>query len=325
MKGLRKAIDAYLQLRRGLGYKLEIDERHLRRFVQFLEAERATRISTSLALRFATDQAHVDSGGRVQRMCAIRGFARYWQALDPTSEIPPPGLVRCPRKRAKPRLCSQQELICLLDATRPNQPTRTRGLRPWTLYVLFGLLAVTGMCVSEAIHLQAGDIDWNEGLLTIRDTTFGKSRCVPLHRSTLKVLGCYAQRRDRFLRGGWRGESAQRASDLFFVSNRGTALSSGNLRWSFRDLIRKAGLVQRDRSQMRIHDLRHRFAVETLRRWYRKSDANVETRLPALATFPGHVNVAATYWYLSSTPALRAAAVGRVESRWKGVTHDTGA
>jgi integrase/recombinase XerD len=84
-------------------------------------------------------------------------------------------------------------------------------------------------------------------------------------------------------------------------------------------------MAQRDRPRMRIHDLRHRFAVETLRRWYRENEANVEARLPALATLLGHVNVAATYWYLSSTPALRAAAVGRVESRWKGVTHDTGA
>jgi integrase len=73
---------------------------------------------------------------------------------------------------------------------------------------------------------------------------------------------------------------------------------------------------------MRIHDLRHRFAVETLRRWYCQSAQDVERRLPALATFLGHVNVAATYWYLSSTPALRAASIGRVEARWKGATHD---
>lgn len=323
MKRLRKAILDYLQLRRGLGYKLEVDERHLRRFAEFLEKERAKRITTALALRFATANTHIDPGGWVQRMGALRGFARYWQALDPTSEVPPTGLLRCPRKRAKPRLCSQRELIGLLEATHRDWPTRTRALRPWTLYALFGLLAVTGMRVSEAIHLRSEDVDWNEGLLTIRDTKFGKSRCVPLHCTTLEVLRRYAQRRDRFLRGGWRGESAQRASGLFFVSNRGTALSGSNLRSSFRELLGKAGQAQPDGPRMRIHDLRHRFAVETLRRWYREDGTNVEARLPALATFLGHVNVTATYWYLSSTPALRAAAIGRVESRWKGVAHDT--
>ena len=73
---------------------------------------------------------------------------------------------------------------------------------------------------------------------------------------------------------------------------------------------------------MRIHDLRHRFAVETLRKWYRQKDRDVESRLPALSTLLGHVNVAATYWYLSSTPALRAAAASRLETRWKGVGDD---
>jgi integrase len=323
MKKLRKAIDDYLQLRRGLGYKLEGYERHLWGFAEFLEKEHATRITTSLALRFATGNTHIDSGGWVQRMCAVRGFARYWQALDPTSEIPPTGLLRCPRKRAKPRLCSQQELIRLLGATDRDRPTRTRGLRPWTLYVLFGLLAVTGMRVSEAIHLRSDDVDWTEGLLTIRDTKFGKSRLVPLHQSTLELLRSYATRRDRFLRGGWRGAKAQRASGLFFVSNRGTSLSDGYLRYSFRDLIRKAGLAPHGQPCMRIHDLRHRFAVESLRQWYREDRTNVEARLPALATFLGHVNVAATYWYLSSTPALQAAAIGRVESHWEGVTDET--
>ena len=322
MKPLRKAIRDYLELRRGLGYKLEIDERHLRNFAAFLEGEQTTQITTALALAFATKNRHIDRGSWVQRMGAVRGFARHWQGLDPTSEIPPKGLLRSPRKRAKPRICSQRQLIRLLATARSGRPTRTRGLRPWTLYVLFGLLAVTGLRVSEAVNLRSNDIDWNEGLLTIRDTKFGKTRRVPVHRTTLTILRAYARRRDRFLRVGWRGVTTGRESELFFVSNCGTALSGGYLRWSFRELLRRARLITPGQPAMRIHDLRHRFAVETLRRWYRHSTQDVERRLPALSTFLGHVNVAATYWYLSSTPALRAAAIGRVESRWKGVTHD---
>jgi integrase/recombinase XerD len=321
MNTLRQGITDYLQLRRGLGYKLEIDERHLRKFVKFLENKKAARITTAHAMAFATENPNLDPGGWVQRMSAIRGFARYWHGMDPASEIPPSGLLRCPRKRAKPRLCSQRELIRLLEVACEGPSTRTRGLRPWTLYVLFGLLAVTGMRVSEAVNLRTKDVDWNEGLLTIWDTKFGKSRCIPVHRSTLQHLRSYADRRDRFLRRGWRGVALKYQPGLVFESNRGTALSMGNLRWSFRDLQRKAGLTKTGITRMRIHDLRHRFAVETLRRWYCCGRADVDGRLPALSTFLGHVNVGATYWYLSSTPALRAAAIGRVESRWKGVAH----
>jgi integrase len=138
----------------------------------------------------------------------------------------------------------------------------------------------------------------------------------------MKVLREYACRRDRHLREGWRGEKVSNAGDLFFVSNRGTVLGGGWLRESFRMLLQRAGMTGAGRPNMRIHDLRHRFAVETLRKWYRQKNRDVESRLPALSTLLGHVNVEATYWYLSSTPALRAAAASRLETRWEGVADD---
>ena len=323
MKTLRKAIRDYLQLRRGLGYKLDVSERHLLDFSNFLKHQKTTRITTQLALEFATKNPSLDRGGWVSRMGSVRAFARYWNGVDPSSEIPPKGLLRSAKKRAKPRLCSGRQITRLLKAALAGRQTQTRGLRPWTLYVLFGLLAVTGMRVSEAVNLQTDDINWRESYLTVRDTKFGKSRRVPLHRTTLQILRRYNHRRDRFLRVGWRQASARQTTRLFFVSNRGTALSHGNLRWSFHELQRQAGLLTPGDLRVRIHDLRHRFAVETLRRWYQRPLTNVEARLPVLSTFLGHVNVGATYWYLSSTPGLRAAALGRVESRWKGVTHVT--
>jgi integrase len=317
MNAIERGVGNYLQLRRGMGFKLEIDERHLRHFVAFLRGKRASTITTKLAFEFATRNTALDAGGWLGRLVAIRGFARYWQAFDPETEIPPAGLVRVPKKRAKPRLCSQREIVRLLEAARAGPITATRGLRPSTLYTFFGLLAVTGMRVGEAIALRKSDIDWADHTLTIRDTKFGKSRRVPIHGSTAAALDTYAKRRDRFLRAGWRGAHTLR-SDLFFVSNRGSALSSSNLRLSFRTLWLKGGLMKSGTPHMRIHDLRHRFAVETLRRWYVAGIPNIGARLPALSTFLGHVNVAATYWYLSSTPALRAAAMNRVETRWKG-------
>ncbi len=322
MKAMTCEIDEYLRLRRGMGFKLEVDETRLRRFAAFLAKRKANHITTKLALEFACANESVGVVGRVGRLVAIRGFARYLHAFEPKHEIPPAGLIRSGRTRAKPRLCTQNELSRLLAAALEVDATATRGLRPWTLHALFGLLAVTGMRIGEAIALRQSDVNWEERVLTIRGGKFGKSRVVPVHGTTLKVLREYACRRDRHLREDWRGEKVSGTGDLFFVSNRGTVLSGGWLRTSFRVLLQRSGMTGAGRPNMRIHDLRHRFAVETLRRWYRQKNCDVESRLPALSTLLGHVNVAATYWYLSSTPALRAAAASRLETRWKGVADD---
>jgi integrase/recombinase XerD len=313
MNPLYKALGDYLALRRALGFKLLIDERHLRKFVAFLESRTAEHITTQLALEFATLPKNVDPGLWVQRLSAVRAFALYWRGFDPETEVPPTGLLRCPAKRARPRFCSEDQIVRLLQLAHSVPPSRVHGLRPWTLYTLFGLLAVTGMRISEALNLQSRDIDWDVGVLTVRNTKFGKSRLVPLHRSTTKALAVYARCRDRFLTG-----LSQPPCGNFFISNHATALSDTNIRDAFRKLLLKAGLRTSEQGGPRIHDLRHRFAVETLRRWYQAGE-EVEQWLPALSTYLGHVNVAATYWYLSCTPELAAAVSTRVEAHWKGV------
>lgn len=322
MKTMTREIAAYLRLRRGMGFKLEVDEIRLKRFAAFLAERKAEYITTELALEFACAKEGVGAAGRIGRLVSIRGLARHLHAFEPKHEIPSTGLIWRGKTRAKPRLCSQPELSRLLAAARDVDATATRGLRPWTLHTLFGLLAVTGMRVGEAAALRRRDVNWEDRVLTIRGGKFGKSRTVPVHVTTMKVLREYSSRRDRHLRDGWRGENVSDAGDLFFVSNRGTALSGGWLRASFRMLLQRSGMTVAGRPSMRIHDLRHRFAVETLRKWYRQKNCDVESRLPALSTLLGHVNVEATYWYLSSTPALRAAAASRIEARWKGVGDD---
>jgi integrase/recombinase XerD len=314
MKSLSQAVSDYLELRRGLGFKLVVDERHLRKFIAFLEARNTAHVTTQLALEFATLPKNVDPGWWVQRFGAVRAFALYWQGFDPHSEVPPAGLLRCPAKRARPRFLSELQLVQVMELARGMSSSGTHGLRPWTLYTLFGLLAVTGMRISEALHLQGHDIDWDTGVLTVHKTKFGKSRLVPLHPSTVQALAAYARRRERYFAG-----ASSPPCGHFFVSNRGTALSDGNIRGGFGALLLQAGLLPSEHGGgPRLHDLRHRFAVETLRGWYQAGEP-VEQRLPALSTYLGHVNVAATYWYLSCTPELQAAASARVEARWEGV------
>jgi integrase/recombinase XerD len=313
MRPRRLDVQRYLALRRGLGFKLKVEERHLGRFVSFLAERGALRITPKLAIEFATEHRELSRGAWVQRFSAVRAFAQYWHGFDPETEVPPSGLLRCPKKRARPRICTEAEIEQLLEATRAVRPSRVHGLKPATVYALLGLLIVTGLRIGEALRLQSTDVDWQSGLLRIRETKFGKSRLVPLHSSTLRQLKRYARLRDAFL-----ARTNRPAAPRFFVTNRGTPVSDTNMRSTFRNLVRNAGLCEDSQPLPRLHDLRHRFAVETLRRWY-LSGQDVEQRLPSLSTYLGHVNVEATYWYLSCTPELRAAAVARVESRWKGV------
>lgn len=188
---------------------------------------------------------------------------------------------------------------------------RWAQLQPHTYCCLFGLLAVSGLRVGEAINLQPQDVDWLNGVLTIRGAKFGKSRLVPLHPSTRAVLLDYAKRRDEIY--------ASRPVEYFFVTSRGTKLEKPNLSRIFRELSRQVGIRKPGvRHGPRLHDFRHRFAVETLLRWYRRGE-QVTRLMPVLSTYLGHGNVTGTYWYLSQTPELMAAASQLLETRWKGV------
>jgi integrase/recombinase XerD len=153
-------------------------------------------------------------------------------------------------------------------------------------------------------------VDLGASLLTIRGTKFGKTRLVPIHASTQRVLAAYAAQRDRFLAG--------RPAAAFFVSSRGTRLDGGDVHRTFYALSRQTGLRGPTASHgPRLHDFRHRFAVQTLVQWYRAGQ-DVERRLPLLSTYLGHVHVADTYWYLTACPELMGEAVQRLEARWKG-------
>jgi len=310
MKTLRQAVRDYLSLRRSLGFKLKTHERYLREFVSFLQKKKTSRISTQLALQFAMQPRHQQPAEWTARLSVVRGFARYRSGDDSSTEIPPLGLLPYRPRRARPYLYSEEEIRQLLKAAQ-NLPA-TYSLKPWTYHCLFGLLVVAGMRISEALNLQTKDIDWPEGVLTIHGTKFGKSRLVPLHASARTVLSAYAKRRDRFFAG-------QPPVSHFFVSSRGKRLDGGDVRRTFYALSRQIGLRDASASHgPRLHDFRHRFAVETLVRWYRK-DEEVERRLPILSTYLGHAHVTDTYWYLSSTPELLGAAGKRMEKRWGGV------
>jgi integrase len=307
MKTVREAVGDYLVLRRSLGFKLKKHQRFLKEFASFLEQESTSQITSRLALLWATQPNHIQPAEWAARLSVVRGFARYWSATDATTEVPPDGLLPYRPRRAKPYLYSEEQIHQLLEAAK-NMPA-THNLQPWTYYCLLGLLAVTGLRISEILNLRCADIDWSEGVLTIRDAKFRKSRLVPLHVSSLKVLSDYAVRRNHLF--------TSRDSSNFFPSRRGARLDEGQVRRTFYRLSRQIGIRGTVASRgPRLHDFRHRFAVQTLLHWHR-AGRDVRRHLPVLSTYLGHGHVTDTYWYVSGTPELMEAVAARLEKRWE--------
>jgi integrase len=307
MNTLRKAAQEYLTMRRNLGFKMCGADKPMLDFVTFLEQCGAVYITHQLALTWAQQPSGARPAEWARRLRLVRGFALYRSATDPRTQVPPCGLLPHRPQRARPYLYTQEEISRLLNAAREMTPGA--GLRPWTYYCLFGLLSVSGLRIGEARNLELQDVDLKEALLTVRDAKFGKSRLVPLHASTCNVLADYMARRERFLSG--------RQACHLFISHRGNRLDGGEIRRTFYALSRKIGLRgPSDSHGPRLHDMRHRFAVQTLLRWYRAGE-DAERRLPILSAYLGHVHVADTYWYLSQWPELMRNAMQRLERRWE--------
>lgn len=309
MNALYGALEEYLAIRQGLGVHLRVTTGLLRHFVTFVDRAGSDVITKDLALRWAMQSDTVQPATWAWRLSMVRRFAAWRQATDPRTYVPPPGLLPHRYRRTRPYLYTDAEVRSLLTAARALPSAR--GLRGFTYATLFGLLAATGLRLSEALHLDGHDVELGTGLLTIHRTKFGKARIVPVHASTTDVLTRYADARDHVL--------PRRHTPAFFVSERGTRLTDCNTRHTFALVSRQIGLRvptpgRRHGRGPRLHDMRHRFAASTLVAWYR-AGRDVERDLPKLATYLGHVHVNDTYWYLEAVPELLALAAARLAVR----------
>jgi integrase/recombinase XerD len=306
MTALEQHVADYLAVRRGLGFKLESEQPMLRSFAAFMDDAGASTITVDLALRWATMPDGVGHAYLAQRMRAVRGFARYLHGIDPATEIPPLELLPARRHRPTPHIYSDSEVAALMSTARALRPP----LRAATMETLIGLLASTSLRDSEAFALNRADLDRANSLLRVRDSKFGKSREVLIHDTTIAALDTYLARRDQLRHGGDRV--------CVFVSSWGARLSHKSVHLSFDQVRRASGVIGSSPGRRpRLHDLRHTFSVNTLLGWYRNGD-DVAAKLPPLSTYLGHVDPAATYWYLSAVPELLGLAAERLEQ------HDVG-
>ncbi len=308
MTSLATALEEYLALRRGFSVACRTPGGLLRRFVEFVEAGGSDVITRDLAVRWAMAPATAQPATWAWRLGIARRFAAWRQAEDPRTEVPPASLLPHRYQRRRPYIYTDDEIARLLAA--PRRLHSPRALRALTYATVFGLLAATGLRISEALALDGADVGVDDALLSIRHTKFGKSRLVPVHASTIDALHRYEAVRRRV--------HPHPTTPAFFVSEHGRRLTGDSARHTFALVSRQAGLRaptpgHRHGRGPRLHDLRHRFAATTLLAWYR-AGRPVERDLPILSTYLGHVHVQDTYWYLEALPDMLASVAARLAS-----------
>jgi integrase len=284
---MMSSVETYLAVRRAVGFTLSNTEYLLRSFADFATDRKQTHIRTATAIDWASQAKSVAQ--RHTRHQTICRFAQYLRVEDLRHELPPANHFGYRKTRRVPHIYSRDEINGLvLAATRLCSPD---SLLPRTYAALISLLAATGLRISEALHLLVTDITPN-GLL-IRRTKFQKTRLVPLHATAVTGLGHYLIHRQEAKRGG----------DHVFVSDEGQPLVYWKVHGVFRALLKSAGIKPSGGRWPRIHEFRHTLAVRALES-SPTGRQRIGQHMLALATYLGHVNINATYWYLETTPEL---------------------
>jgi integrase len=282
-------VKAYLISRRALGYKLRTEGQMLLNFARFADrSDSHGPLTRALALRWATLPRGSDRHYHARRLEVVRVFAKHLAALETSTEIPSRHTLGPAHRRSAPHLYSPAEIEQLLQ-----RASRLPGtLRPLTYQTLLGLLACTGLRISEALALTVVDVDLKQGVLTIRETKYHQTRLVPLHPTVLKPLNRYARLRQRQFP----------MAQYFFVSDRGQRFAYSTIRTAFRKLA-EGFVPNSSRRHVRLHDLRHTFACSVLMSWQRSKRGAIG-RVTILSRYLGHRRVTDTYWYLTATPEL---------------------
>lgn len=303
MKSLRQGVQEYLEYRWRLGFKLHRTQHLLTHFVSFMEQNRAKHITFKLALKFATMDTKAPNAW-ASRLGIIRRFAEYWSTVDPKTEVPQKKLLPNSYKRQSPYIYTDTEVTKLVECSESGYPNDR--FDQYTYFVLFGLLAVTGMRIGEALALNCEAVNVQNKIITIYQSKFRKSRYIPIHKTTAEVLNDYSKYRNQCF--------PNPTTSRFFIDRTGKALAERRVRHVFHKRLTKIGLTESKGCNPRIISLRHTFAVKTLLRWYKQGLAPVDQCIPLLATYLGHVKPTNTYWYLTATPQLLQLVVSRCKT-----------
>jgi len=299
---LAQAVATYVTYKQSLGMRFATEARSLKSFCRTLGEVDINQVEADQVCAYLAGKGPLTRFWH-RKLDALRGFYRFALARGYATCSPLPTTVPRPLQAFVPYIYSQEEVKRLLEATA----SRARcNLSPLTCRTLLLLLYGTGLRISEALGLDLADVDLEAGILHIRESKFYKTRLVPTGADLTRVLAHYASERNKH---------PPTSSDApFLLTRRGKRPSRAAAENAFKGL-RECAQVRRDdnsRYQPRLHDFRHAFAVTRLVRWYREG-ADVQRLLPQLATYLGHVHIAATQRYLTMTPELLRQASARFE------------
>jgi integrase len=282
-----EAVESYLAVRHAAGFDLANADYLLRSFARFAAERNETNVRATTAIDWASQSSSLAQ--RDERLKTVCRFARYMRAEDNRHEVPPADHFGYRKTRRVPHIYSNAEINRLIDAALRLGPPG--ALQPQTYATLIGLLAATGLRVSEALSLQFSDIT-SRGLL-IRKTKFQKTRLVPVHETTAAGLDRYLIHR----------RQVRSKREEVFITDDGQPLCYGQVYRTFQKLLKTASLSTSGGDRPHLHDLRHAFAVRALEA-SPTGRQRIGQHMLALATYLGHVNINSTYWYLEITPEL---------------------
>jgi len=314
-RSLKAAVAFYIESRRRLGFALESEGALLENLVEYAhQLHHRGPLTTKLALNWAQAPLSANSLRRARRLEAVRHFALFWAAFEPRTQIPPAGLFGAAYRRVPVHIYTPQQIAALL--TRAQQLPPPESLRPLTFSTLLGLLACTGLRISEALQLELADWEPIEAVLIIRQAKFGQSRYAPLAPSAATALNTYLQARAKACPKG--------NSCALFLNRQGKGLTYREASATFVALRQQLNW-QHQRLRPRLHDLRHTFAVDCLLGWYRQGQEELNAKILSLAVYLGHRNIRHTYWYLTAVPellALGSARWAKALDSHKGAAHE---
>ena len=296
-------VHEYLNYRRKCGVELRREGNLLLDFARFVDKTGHTSPVTHALAESWARASNASQINRARRLNIVRRFAKYRLQFDPDTQVPQAGLLGPTTRRLIPHIYSSQEIEQLLEAAA--QLPSKNGLRGATYTALFGLIGAAGLRLSEALNLRCSDVNLADGVLTVRRAKHGKMRAVPLHPSTTQALRGYVSLREQKI--------PMPANDFFFLSAHGAALDTRTVEYTFGRLRRRLGWVGRGNYPFpRIMDMRHTFICRRLVSWYQQG-TNVDNVILALATYVGHADVTATYWYITGVPELMSIASHRFQ------------
>ena len=286
----------YLANRRALGFQLKCEGLQLLNFARYADDDLGHRgpLTSQLGIGWACLPKSANRLYWARRLEIVRTFAQHLVVTEPRTQIPPRHLFGPAHRRPSPHLYRPAELQQLL--VRAGQ--LAGRLCPHTWQTLIGLLACTGLRISEAMHLRPSDVVWKDALLIIRESKYGKTRLVPLHPSAVDPLRAYDRRRHKQFP----------LAQFFFVSEQGNRLAPSSVGQTFSQLREGIPFTRRP---PRLHDLRHTMASRVLQRWLTSRKGAVN-RVLILSRYLGHGHVEDTYWYLTALPQLLAEAAQRI-------------